>query len=421
VKGSGDAEIRMAPGPDGRVWVSIPAKDGVVVALLDGTGAPSPGWPVRLPGVDGCDKLLPVSDATLRIICSVPPPSSRPDDSVARAFSFDANAVPTAGWPVDIADGANGALDGDDLVLLFDPLLQIGGEAGQQWPVAVVTIRPDGTQRKGVEVPFECCDTDLVLGPRGVAYGITRQWTPAASDQKAQVLAFGPDGPIPGWPITINGITSDLAFDAQGHAYAAVATPDGGTTRTVVLDATGHLLPASSVGQPVVSTTTWDGAGDGFPGPPIVASDGTTFILETDPNKTVAVGLDPTGKPLPGWPYRSKSTAQWIGGCGEGDTGCGRTRTDPGIGQDNALYLLNEASGSSTGGSVVAIGADGVVRDGWPVGLRRAGATFSSVVIAPYGLAWALVTEPEKKGSSATILAIADDSTVLWTTTVVEP
>ena len=85
------------------------------------------------------------------------------------------------------------------------------------------------------------------------------------------------------------------------------------------------------------------------------------------------------------------------------------------------MYLLNAADSPSTGGSVVAIGADGVVRDGWPVGLRRAGAAFSSVVVAPYGLAWALAIEPETKGSSATVLAIAEDSTVLWTTTIVEP
>jgi hypothetical protein len=165
----------------------------------------------------------------------------------------------------------------------------------------------------------------------------------------------------------------------------------------------------------------WDGAGDAFPGPPIVASDGTAFIVETDFDKTVVLGLDPSGKPLPGWPYRSRSAAQWIGGCGAGDTGCGRTRTAPGIGQGNALYLLNEASGSSTGGGIVAIGADGVIRDGWPVDLRRAGSMFWSMATAPYGLTWALAIEPEKNGSSATILAIAEDSTVLWTRTIVEP
>ena len=416
VKGSGGDEIRLAPGPDGRLWVSIPSKGGMVVALLDGTGKPSPGWPVLLRGVDGCDKLLPVSDATLRIVCSV-----SAHDGLARAFSYDANGEPRAGWPVDIADGSAGSLHGDELVLLANPLLHTGGEAGQRWPVAVVTIRPDGTQRKGLEVPFECCDSAWMIGPDGVAYGMTRRFGSTAADSKTDVVAFGSDGARGGWPITIDGTASDLAFDAAGHAYAADVAPDGRSTRIVVLDSAGSLLPASSAGHATVSTGTWDGAGDDFPGPPIVADDGTAFIIHTETNRTAVVGVDPSGKPLPGWPYRSGDVMQWSGGCGPLETGCGRTRTSPAIGQDNALYLLNAADSPSTGGSVVAIGADGVVRDGWPVGLRRAGAAFSSVVVAPYGLAWALAIEPETKGSSATVLAIAEDSTVLWTTTIVEP
>ena len=43
------------------------------------------------------------------------------------------------------------------------------------------------------------------------------------------------------------------------------------------------------------------------------------------------------------------------------------------------------------------------------------------MVVAPYGLSWALAIEPEKQGSSATVLAIAADSTVLSATTIVEP
>lgn len=412
----------MAPGPDGRLWVSIPGKGGIVVALLDNTGTPSPGWPVLLPGVDGCDKLLPVSDARLRIICNVKPPPGGPFDGVARSFTLDANGVSMAGWPVDTADGSDGALDGDELLLLSNPLLQSGGEAGERWPVAVVAIRPDGTQRKGVEVPFECCDSHSTIGPDGVAYVMTRRYGRTASDHETDILAFGLDGPHEGWPITIDGIASDLAFDAHGRAYATVVGPDRRTTRTVVLDKSGHLLPASSTGHAIVSTGTWDGAGgDDYPGPPIVASDGTAYIIETKASETAVLGLDPSGKPLSGWPYRSRSLVQWTGECGAGDTGCGRTRTSPGIGQNNALYLLNKASGSSTGGNAVAIGADGVIRDGWPVGLRRAGAMFWSVAIAPYGLAWALAIEPETNGSSATVLAIAEDSSVLWTKTIVQP
>ena len=86
------------------------------------------------------------------------------------------------------------------------------------------------------------------------------------------------------------------------------------------------------------------------------------------------------------------------------------------------LYLLYEAANSSTGGSIAAIGRDGRVVDGWPVGLKRAGSMFWSIVVAPNGTAYALAVEPEPNGShSATILAIAPDSNVLYNVTIVEP
>ena len=50
------------------------------------------------------------------------------------------------------------------------------------------------------------------------------------------------------------------------------------------------------------------------------------------------------------------------------------------------------------------------------------GAEFASVVVGSDGTAYALAIEPETGGKfSASILAIAPDSTVLYTTTIVEP
>jgi hypothetical protein len=34
---------------------------------------------------------------------------------------------------------------------------------------------------------------------------------------------------------------------------------------------------------------------------------------------------------------------------------------------------------------------------------------------------WALAVEPEASGASATILSIAEDSTIRWKTTIIEP
>ncbi len=424
VKGSArdlGTEIRMVEGPDGRLWISIPDKGRDILQLLDNTGKPSPGWPIVLPGVETCDQLLAVDDATVRVICSVRPPPGDSFDAVFRVFAFDANAAPMPGWPVDIEDGSIGRLVGDDLMMLVNPLVHVGGEAGERWPVTMVVIAKDGTRRTGVAVPFPCCDSAWALGPDGIAYGMTRRDWATASSIKTDVTAFGLNGPRQGWPVTIGGNASDLAFDASGLAYAVVGAPDGRTARTVVLDRDGHQVPTGSAGQAIVSTGTWSGAGDDSPGAPIVADDGTAYIVSTAGGRTTVVGLDPAGRPLTGWPYGSKLEMQWTGDCGDGDTGCGQTRTAPAIGPKNALYLLNAASSSSTGGSMVVIAADGRVRDGWPVGLRRTGAMFWSMVVTPYGLSWALAIEPEKQGYSATVLAIAEDSTVLSTTTIVQP
>ena len=85
-------------------------------------------------------------------------------------------------------------------------------------------------------------------------------------------------------------------------------------------------------------------------------------------------------------------------------------------------YLLHPPRSAKLGGSIVAIGPDGRVRPGWPVVLKRPGAAFRSVVVGPDGTAYALAVEPEGGGDySASILAIAPDSTVLWTTTIVDP
>jgi len=76
----------------------------------------------------------------------------------------------------------------------------------------------------------------------------------------------------------------------------------------------------------------------------------------------------------------------------------------------------------TVGGSLAAVGPDGRVRPGWPVDLKRPGAEFWSVVVGSDGTVFALAVEPQAGDtSSASILAIAPDSTVRYTTTVIEP
>jgi hypothetical protein len=425
VRGSGrdlGTQIQMAPGPGGRLWITIPGERGVLVALLDLAGQASRGWPVLLPDVHGCDSLLPVADESVRIVCRAPSADGATFDAIARAFSFDADGGSAPGWPVDIVDGSIGAMADMDLIVLKDSLLHTGGEVGQQWPVAVVAVSPDGKQRTGVEVPFACCDGARFVGPDAIAYGLSRRDWESPSTIKTDVWAFGIDGVRPGWPITIDGNASNLAFDAGGRIYTVVAdTARPDTSRTIVLDDDGQRQPAGSGALPIVSSATWSGAGDESPGPPVVAGDGSAFIVDTRGDGTNIQGLSPSGETLAGWPYRSELEIEWTGSCGEEDTGCGFTRTSPAVDSNGTLYLLSAASSRAAGGSIVAIDHDGAVRDGWPVGLRRAGAMFWSMAVGPDNMMWALAVEPEQDGHSATVLAIADDSTVLWSTTVVEP
>ena len=95
--------------------------------------------------------------------------------------------------------------------------------------------------------------------------------------------------------------------------------------------------------------------------------------------------------------------------------GTARRRPSLPRGPAGTLVLSLEARSSGVGGSLVAVDADGRVRAGWPVELKRPGAEFWSVISGTDGTTFALAVEPEPSGkSSASVLAIAPDSTVLY-------
>ena len=170
-----------------------------------------------------------------------------------------------------------------------------------------------------------------------------RDWA-TASSIKTDVTAFGLDGPRQGWPLTIDGNASNSPSTQRAWPTRSSARPTGeplepsSSTETATNFRTAR--PTWRWSRPAA----WNGAGgEDIPGPPIVADDGTVFIISTAGGNTTVVGLDPQGSRSRAGHTDRSATWRWTGFCGSGDTGCGYDRTAPAIGPDNALYLLNAA------------------------------------------------------------------------------
>jgi len=421
--------VLMAPRPDGTLFVSIPRPGGSVLTLLDRRGAPLPGWPIVVRDATACGQLLPVENGSVRVVCTKENPDGNMYDPMG-AFAFDGNGRALAGWPVDLLGARfSGRVIGEELTLFEDrPGSDVIEEGQPTYEGALVTIAADGSLTSGAGVPMgqTCCGDVWAVGPDGVAYGVV----PATSDlspqeRPSEITALDLSGERAGWPISIDGSTSGPEFGPNGRIFLTVATPSRGTTRVLAIDSDGHGVTARSAELPIETGALWNGldgtyeCGVPVPKPPLVAQDGTVFVVsEID---TAIVALDSSLAVMGGWPYEPATPLVSRYAPAEGDLTCGSLAI-PAVGTDNILYLPLQARTATTGGSLAAVGPDGRVRPGWPVELKRPGSEFWSVVVGSDGTAYALAIEPEANDtSSATILAIAPDSTVLWTTTILEP
>ena len=432
VRGQGQelgTDIRLAPGAAVELYVSIPTPDGtVLVALVDSTGHPRVGWPIVLEQTPSCSQLLPVMDGSVRIVCT----SANTEGNslgVVRAYAFDREGTSLPGWPVDLdrygADGYfAGRVTGDELTVLawtsLGDQIQPDQPAGNAW---IMSIAPDGSVDVGTKVSYgtDCCIDTWVVGPEGVAYGTVHHFADTRAGARSELVAIGATGVPAGFPVAIVGSASRPTLDAAGLIHMTVGTPNERPSGTLVFDTTGRTVDASSGEMDLAPTSEVLGAG-AIPVAPLVGRDGTTFVIDLSGGITTIAGLGPSGQLMPGWPYRSHVELQRTGICQDGEV-CQRTSWGaPAIGRDDTLFLLHAATTSTAGGSIVAVGPDGSVVAGWPVGLKRAGSEVWSIVVAPTGNAYALAVEPEPNRShSATILALAPDSTVLYTLTIVEP
>lgn len=426
VRGSGQEiapQTRMAPGPDGNLYVSIPTPAGtVLVALLDSDGRPRSGWPIELNSTTSCDQLLPVADGSVRLLCTLENPARNIVRGV-RAYAFDAAGAILPGWPIDLDDYFAARVIDDVLYVHgqrpFGDDVEVGQPAGNSWMLAIAA---DASVRIGdlVEYKLDCCLNSWAVGPDGVSYGTTHKFGDASTAPSSELTAVGFEGIPAGLPVAIDGIASKPAFDEAGHIHVTVGSPIEPPARTLVFDANGKAIGGSDE-LGITATSDWSGAGGEFPAAPLVYGDGETLLVDTTDGTTVT-SVDAAGEVMSGWPYRSTVRLEQNGVCVSGDTGCGTFRAAPMTDRLGILFLLQRATNSSVGGSVVAIGQDGRIRTGWPVELKRPGAEFWSQVIGPDGTAYVLAVEPEPNGShSATIVAIALDSTVSYTATILEP
>jgi Putative zinc-finger len=413
--------IRLAPTADNQLYVTVQGTDRTVVALLDAAGTPATGWPIELPYADDCIPLA-AADGSVRVLCAY---SEEPDTCVDvcyedRAYAFDARGAAIGGWPVHFPTGFESGVDrwsarviGTDLLLPASDFSGVSEEEGVSSATGwLLAIDPAGSVRTGSTVPRPntCC----ILGPDGTAYGVTATY-PEEGAPTSEVLAFGPDGVRSGWPVTLAGVASLPALGPEGRLYFTLSDVD---PTIAVLGPDGTALPIDPVtAAELEGGPEWAYDVEG-PMAPVVDPQGRPAFLVGQK----VVGLEADGHLRDGWPYISRSGVVVLGECPPQDTGCQPYPAELGVGPGGLVYVLEEPRSASEGTAVTALNPDGAVRAGWPVRLTRPGSEFQLVVVGGQGTAYVLAIEPEGSGrSSATVLAIAPDSEVVYALTVSDP
>ena len=411
--------VQMAPGPNGELYVLIPARQApATLALLGVDGKPMAGWPIVVPHATSCDQVFAVADGSVRVICTLENPDGNMFDPIA-AFAFDQNGRMRLGWPVAIqASFATGRVIGDDLALVtIMPLGDLIEEGQPTSEAGLVTIGSDGTVSAGTRVArdWNCC-LNWAVSPDGIAYGT------ASSDGSSSMVAIDGSGVRAGWPITFDDAISRASFRADGRVAVVLASPARSESRVVVLDRDAKLTITAKIPlQTAESTGDTGGCSVLAPQAPIVAEDGSIIVYSEIATDIYAVDASPAV--MPGWPFDSDVALDTArpGLESEHEAGYCPTPVPPAVAIDSTLYLARAEAKASVGGSLVAVGRDGRILAGWPVELKRPGSEFWSVVVGPFWT-FALAIEPESGGkSSATILALQPDSSVTWSTTIIDP
>ena len=408
--------VGITPMRGGGVFVeaSSNASGSTVLTHFDAKGRSTSGWPVTLSGATACDAPMAVEDGSVRMLCVLRNTTGGQDSG--RAFAFDVEGQQLSGWPVEIDDPvvASG-LVGDSMRVLASVATDtedVGATTGSY----MLSIDAGGATNKGVVIPeSEFCCGSMAVGPTGAAYVV--RWSEDSG--RSQLTAFDMNGILARFPTTVTGVASGAAFDADGNVWVVTAFPSNGTSRLAMVFDAGAPLPFATA-EPQTGQT--GGCESTIPAPPVIPRTGPIIVYSEVDEAVFSVGRDL--QKTSGWPFTPADplVIPRPGPESEHEAGYCPGSLAPVVGPDGTVYLSIEEHDSSAGGSLVAVGPNGRVRAGWPVGLKRAGAEFWAVNVGLDGTVYALAYEPGAGDTStATLLAIAPDSTILYRTTIIAP
>jgi hypothetical protein len=439
-------------GADGTLYLSLYSVDDAdELAALPPDGLRSAGWLVRLePGDPSrtCDRLIAVGDGTVRLVCT----SDSGGDNVVEdssAYAFDRQGRTLSGWPVALPafscdwDAAR-CIDRDEPIVVGTSL--VGMASGSGW-ARRFTVAADGSLHLGKEVKVpslefkDPCYGDLDvplgslrLGPDGTGYlWAVRAGRPGGSSDcrviSATYTAFDDAGVRAGWPVTVAGKASEPVAGPDGRVYVTQGDPGRRPTRVYAFDAHGSRVPGWPVRFGLARDGSYEDGEGGWPPTTVsVEPDGTVYLAVRDgpsgiDNSTTVYALDPTGRVLPGWPYRARmplARLDWDCVCVPGSA----MPLPPVVDAAGRVRLLLGDIGYDQGlGSRATLVQNGRTVAGWPVTLRKATSHFVDLTVDAAGVTYALAVEgsPMPETMSETLLAIAPDGTVLYRTTVLGP
>jgi hypothetical protein len=371
---------------------------------------------------------MPADDGSVRIVCDgTDLPRFDNDLSDVRAFAFDMDGRLMPGWPITLRPGPVARVVGRSLVLVESQILtDVVATGVVSYEVWLTTVSADGVVSSGTRAPMveTCCGGRWTIGPDGVAYGVESvgEWL-EAGDETSQIMALDGDGVPDGWPVEFDGTGSAAGFGPDGRPLVATGPFASDSSRVLAFGTDG--VGASASGDLPILVVRGVGPGDVDCAPPkplapITSDDGTIFVFSELDDRVLALDAELGVKT--GWPFEPDTPIVRPYFAPPGSEVACSTFTIPVAGPTGMLFLSLQAPNETVGGRLVAVGPDGQVRPGWPVRLNRPGAEFWSVVVGSDGTAYALALEPETgETSSASLLAIAPDSTVLSITTIVEP